>query len=483
MPPKEKKKGKKAAKIKCLQNSAKVEKGCSDVCDVDLVNVEPSELELLADHIAHCPRIRDLNILTQGTADDKHLDAVIRKIGQSDLRGVCLNCHGLGPKSIKSLGKTLRKCQLLRHLDLAHNSLGPEGLKNLNLKLCEGIRHINLYFNMIGNPGAQDLASMFQGGRHRSLHSLVLDYNEIGAPGMEALCTCLEAGDIPHLLELSLANNCLKDRGAIALAKTIQKGVCLTLHKFNLAYNSIEITGCRQLAEAIIAVRNWHHPPHLNLIGNNMSSQTIQDLQHAHEDGQIHDPHIGTVKTQLSSPPKAYRRKKPDTGQQRAEKLFTRWVKGEFELTESTPQEDIKMLLQYVGVKPAITVGKRVHLAQLIEAFSQLPLLRPTESKELLWVKNKVMDGVKGCYRLPPILGQGNGVPNRFQIAYIKKVFGTEHGGDDAVFPDSSKVGSPLCHVQRPKPSCNTAKDISTKTPVFFDPKSGMIEVLQTLKL
>ena len=103
------------------------------------------------------------------------------------------------------------------------------------------------------------------------------------------------------------------------------------------------------------------------------------------------------VKTQLSSPPKAYRRKKPDTGQQRAEKLFTRWVKGEFELTESTPQEDIKMLLQYVGVKPAITVGKRVHLAQLIEAFSQLPLLRPTESKELLWVKNKVMAGY--CYR------------------------------------------------------------------------------------
>ena len=44
MPPKEKKKGKKAAKIKCLQNSAKVEKGCSDVCDVDLVNVAHTPL-------------------------------------------------------------------------------------------------------------------------------------------------------------------------------------------------------------------------------------------------------------------------------------------------------------------------------------------------------------------------------------------------------------------------------------------------------
>jgi Ran GTPase-activating protein (RanGAP) involved in mRNA processing and transport len=273
---KKKGKGKGKGKIKCLQNLTQVETGTQDVCDVDLVNLELGDMEMLADHIAHCPRIRDLNIHTMTKMDDAHMDQLIRRIGQADLRTACFNCHGFEPKSLKSLGKTLSKCPALRRLDLAHNILGPNGLKDMRFKLCEGLRHINLYFNKIGDPGVLDLTDMLKGGRCRSLHSLVLDYNDIGVAGAESICACLEAGDIPHLLELSLANNSLRDRGALAIANAIKKGVCITIRKFNLAHNGIELVGCRQFAEAVIAERRWHHPPHLDLTGNSFASQTVQ---------------------------------------------------------------------------------------------------------------------------------------------------------------------------------------------------------------
>jgi hypothetical protein len=209
----------------------------------------------------------------------------------------------------------------------------------------------------------------------------------------------------------------------------------------------------------------------------------MQDLRNARDDGLIHEAHLGTSIIQSRSPTKGYRRKKADTPQQEAEKLFTRWVKGEFQLTESSTEKDINMMLRYLGLEPAITVGKRIRIAQLLDALSQCSILKSTEQKKLHWVKDKVLDGVHGCYKLPPILGQGNGVPNRFQIAYIKKVFGNEHGGIDAVFPDESEVGTPLFHIERPNPDCNTAAKISTRSPIYYNTKSGSIECSSSLAL
>jgi hypothetical protein len=190
---------KKEKKTKCLQTIAAIEKqangGNLNACDLDLVRIEESDLGLLIDTMHDWKervgkgglRIRHLNFHTVTEVDDEKIDSLIRAIGSPDLRSVCLSIHAVGSKSIRSLAKMLRKCEKLRHLDLAHNSLGPAGISELSAgrafqfdEQSEGLRHLDLFFNLLGNKGTACLAQMLAGGHHSSLHVLKLDFNNIG---------------------------------------------------------------------------------------------------------------------------------------------------------------------------------------------------------------------------------------------------------------------------------------------------------------
>jgi hypothetical protein len=305
---------------------------------------------------------------------------------------------------------------------------------------------------------------------------------------MEAISTVLKDGDLPHLQELSLANNKLRDRGASILGGALQTGACVGLQKLNLAHNGVELAGSRDLADAIIAVRSWHHPLELSLVGNQLSTQTVLDLQQAFRGGYIARPNLGDQGQGALSPPKKRHtgysnKRKPDSMLQKAERVFAQWLRGELQLHEGTPDATIALLLQYVGLHPARKATKRVRLAQLLEALVQCPVVHKADGAHMLMAKQKVLDGMSGCHILPAIVGRtaGGKAPSNRDQKIAKEMYGRVKGPDQAVFDEIAHLGTPIKHVERPRPACNTIGLISSRSPIYKI--HGAVAVDPSLKL
>eukprot|EP00429_Kryptoperidinium_foliaceum_P042153 CAMPEP_0176117946 /NCGR_PEP_ID=MMETSP0120_2-20121206/59262_1 /TAXON_ID=160619 /ORGANISM="Kryptoperidinium foliaceum, Strain CCMP 1326" /LENGTH=210 /DNA_ID=CAMNT_0017452257 /DNA_START=129 /DNA_END=757 /DNA_ORIENTATION=- len=151
---------------------------------------------------------------------------------RSPLVCLWLESNYLYPRAAEDLVQLIAVSPSLRHLHLAHNSIGNEGAKVLaqsnsfsQLQVC------NMSDNEIGPQGIREIASALS-RPDCVLRTLVLDSNRVGDDGLEKLLEGLRRN--ASLKSLDLSYNRITRRGLNAIRDFFRSGENTTLESFQL---------------------------------------------------------------------------------------------------------------------------------------------------------------------------------------------------------------------------------------------------------
>lgn len=143
-----------------------------------------------------------------------------------------------------SLGSAAATAAVVTELDLACNSLGPEGARAV-LDAAEGVEDLDLGNNGIKDDGMKWVSRALK--ENTTLRRLCLAGNDVGPDGAWWIADALAVnGD---LRSLDLGANAVGDEGAKDIAEELR--VNTALHTLDLRRNGIGADGARELAEAL----------------------------------------------------------------------------------------------------------------------------------------------------------------------------------------------------------------------------------------
>ena len=205
------------------------------------------------------------------------LYAVLSLVDKSRLlQSLLLNDVGLGDERAEELCSALtsRPPNLLNHLDLSGNGLGPRAGAALAglIRDSRSLTRLNLGRNSLWLGGVWALAEALASPHPAPLCHLDLADNVIGATGCAALAQALGAAG-SGLRHLVLNNNDLRDAGAVALAHVLETNT--TLQHLELDNNAIGKAGVAALGKALQINTEASGLQHLSLQCNPIGSGVI----------------------------------------------------------------------------------------------------------------------------------------------------------------------------------------------------------------
>jgi Ran GTPase-activating protein (RanGAP) involved in mRNA processing and transport len=195
-------------------------RACTALTDLRLSHnqLEMAPMQHLARALRHTPQLTHLD-LSYNNLDAKTVGKLVREHGK--LRTLILKKCGIKEEGATAMGRDLRTCTFLEHLDMEDNHIRPEGARVL---LRTGPRHLN-YLNIAGNilgpDGLKLLAESLEGHTIRHLDA---SDNFMGNGGVSYL---LRGDYINQIEHLSLDRSGLSSVGMVEISQLLAQSTAL----------------------------------------------------------------------------------------------------------------------------------------------------------------------------------------------------------------------------------------------------------------
>ena len=187
------------------------------------------------------------------------------------------------------LASILSSTETLRRLEIPHNNLGSEGVTILIQPLIEqkgeecSLVSLNLRDNNLKRKAAAPLADLLL--KNKTLQEVDLGHNPIKTQGLKDIVNSLDANKESKLSRLILRATTLGGKGAgmKAILKLLFKNE--TLHSLDLSSNSLKAVGAVEFSAALVYPNQLHE---LNLGRNEIGPEGVRAISNAlTEDGAL----------------------------------------------------------------------------------------------------------------------------------------------------------------------------------------------------
>lgn len=192
-----------------------------------------------------CKNVKELN-LARNNLGRSGITWVAKLLQNTDIRYLTLAHNGLNDRDMEVFLSSLPESDSLISLDLSYNILGPYvGELMTKYMPVSSVRSLNLSHNEIGPEGIRQMVEGLQD--NESLNEIDLSWNYLYDKGMVSIADIILT--VPLLTKISLNGNFISEVGAQYIAQSLRDN--FSLEVLNLAQNFIRSQGACALVRAI----------------------------------------------------------------------------------------------------------------------------------------------------------------------------------------------------------------------------------------
>lgn len=220
---------------------------CSHIAKVDFSECALDErgMNVVYRIVKLCKNVKELN-LSRNNLGRSGITWVAKLLQNTDISYLILAHNGLNDRDMEVFLAALPDSDVIRGLDLSYNILGPS-LGELMTKYLpvSSVRSLNLSHNEIGPEGIRQMVEGLQ--ESDSLKELDLSWNYLYDKGMVSIAEIILT--VPLLRKITLNGNFISEIGAHHVAQSLREN--FSLEVLNLAQNFIRSRGACALLRAV----------------------------------------------------------------------------------------------------------------------------------------------------------------------------------------------------------------------------------------